>query len=371
MADDIASLGIKVETGQVDKAKRSLADLAAQGGKTEQSLKGVGDGSASAASKVDKYADSTKKAAKETEGLAGSLKATIAAFVSIQGAVGLGRIADEYTKFSAQLKLATRSQQEFAEAYSNSIRIARTSQSDIAGVGTLYARLNNSLRELGATQRQVADISETVALSLKVSGAGAAESASAMLQLSQAFGSGVLRGEEFNAVNEAAPGLLRALAESLKVPVGALREMASNGKLTSDVLANAFKDPALLENLRKQAKEVVTLSSSFTGLRNELTIAVGEFDKATGISSALASAISGLAKNADLLVPILGGLAIAAAAIAAPSIITGVTVLAGLIAALSGPVLLVIAGVTALGIAYQKLSKDGRTELQKLIDKEY
>lgn len=278
---------------------------------------------------------------------------------------------DEYTKFTAQLKLATDTQSQFADSYENTIRIARTAQGEISSVGVLYARTNNALKELGATQTQIASITETVALSLKVSGATAAESSSAILQLSQAFGSGVLRGEEFNAVNEAAPGLMRELAKAIGVPVGALKEMASNGQLTADVVANAFKSPTLLASLREQAKEVRTISSGYVGLKNELTIALGEFDRATGISRGLASALSALASNANLIIPVMGGLAAVLLALSAPAILTGLGLVAGAVAAIGLPVLAIIAGLTAVTIAYAKFSADSRTELQKLIDKEY
>lgn len=229
------------------------------------------------------------------------------AFVSIQGVRTVGNIADQYTKFTSQLKLATDNQGEFNQAYGNTLDIARRAQSDVNALGTLYARITSSTRELGLSQSEVASITETVALSLRVSGATANESASAMLQLSQAFGSGVLRGEEFNSVNEAAPGLMRALADSIGVPVGALREMASEGQLTSDVLAAAFKDELLIAKLREQAKEVQTIGSAVTSLKNEFTIYIGELDRSTGASRAVSQVILGLSENLDVVTRAAGG----------------------------------------------------------------
>lgn len=229
------------------------------------------------------------------------------AFASIQSVRAVSNIADQYTKFTAQLKLATDNQGQFNQAYGNTLDIARRAQSDVNALGTLYARITNSTRELGLSQSEVASITETVALSLRVSGATANESASAMLQLSQAFGSGVLRGEEFNAVNEAAPGLMRALADSINVPVGALREMASEGQLTSEVLAAAFKDELLIAKLREQAKEVQTIGSAVTSLKNEFTIYIGELDRSTGASRAVSQAILGLSENLDVVTRAAGG----------------------------------------------------------------
>ena len=370
MADQAAILEIQVESGSADKAKKSLADLSAQGAAAEASMKKVGTSGADASSGVDKYSRSTDKASTATSSLVTSLRATAAAYVSFQSVAAVGRIADDYTKLSAQLKLSTNSQQEFATAYANAISIARSSQSDLGAISTLYARLNNSLKDLGATQGQVSAIAETVALSLKASGAGAAESASAMLQLSQAFGSGVLRGEEFNAIAEAAPGLLRVLAQSLNVPVGLLRSMASEGQLTADVLAKAFADPKVLEGLRVQSKEINTISSAWTALKNEVVIAVGEFDKANSISSTLASGIVSLSQNLDVLKIAAGGAAAGLAAFYGPSIITGLgtlaTALRGLSLALLGPVGLA-AGLAAATIAFLSMRDKAVPALDQVI----
>jgi type II secretory pathway component PulM len=88
-------------------------------------------------------------------------------------------MADEYTKYTAQLKLATQSQREYSQAVDDVRRIAKDAQQDLAATGTLYARISNGTRELGVEQKRVAAITETVNLALKVSGATAAESASA------------------------------------------------------------------------------------------------------------------------------------------------------------------------------------------------
>jgi tape measure domain-containing protein len=284
---DILNLGYKVDTAPIKRA--------------EQDLEKFGKANTRAAGEVNELGKRSDSTSKQLAGFKTQLAGLVAVYASFASARALIDIADQYTKFTAQLKLATDSQEQFTQAYSNVVDIARSSQSEIGGLGTLYARITNATREMGLAQSDVAKISETVALSLRVSGASASESASAMLQLSQAFGSGVLRGEEFNAVNEAAPGLLRALAESIGAPVGALREMASNGELTADVLARAFKDDELLAKLREQVKEVQTISSAVVALKNEFTIYVGEIDKSLGVSNSLSAVILELSKNFDLL----------------------------------------------------------------------
>lgn len=229
-------------------------------------------------------------------------------FVSVQTIRAVGQMTDEYTKFTAQLELATDTQSAYRQAYQRSIEIAERSQGSLSAVGTLYSRLSNSLRENKELQAETGDVAEVVSLALKVQGATAAESASAMLQLAQAFGSGRLAGEEFRAISESAPNLLRALAESLGVPTGALKEMAAEGKLTTEVLTQAFGDDRLLAQLRDQAQGFVTISGSTQVFKDALMQTVGELDNTYGASSAVAGGITSVAqsiKQIGTIMPVL------------------------------------------------------------------
>jgi tape measure domain-containing protein len=170
--------------------------------------------------------------------------------------VALGRVSDSYIKLNAQLALATRNGGSLAKAQADVVRIAAAAQTGLGETAQLYARLTSSVSRLGFSQQKVADITETVALSLRVSGATAQESASAILQLSQAFGSGVLRGEEFNAVNEASPRLMQALADTLGRPKEELRGLAESGALTAKVLALAIGAALGLEAGRDAALDL-------------------------------------------------------------------------------------------------------------------
>jgi tape measure domain-containing protein len=222
------------------------------------------------------------------------------AFKGLVGGIGLmeiGKAVDAYTKFDAQLKLASKSASDYAASYASVIRIAKTSQSDLESVGTLYARLTNGLRDLGTTQADISKISEAVALSLKVSGATAQETSSVMLQLSQAFGAGRLNGAEFNAMAEGSPILLRQLAKTIGVTYGELKQLGADGKLTAEVMTQAFTDQKYIDGLREQAKEVATLSGGFVTLKNEIFLATGEMDKQLGASKGLAKVLIDLANS--------------------------------------------------------------------------
>ena len=287
MAVDILNLGFKVDTAQVRTASKDLDNLSRSAKSSSASL-----------NKFEKDAD---KASKSSNSLAASAKGLGAAYIGMAAASALGKAIDEYTKYNAQLKLATRNTAEYSKALQDVRRIAETAQVSIGSMATLYARLNQSLRDFGVSQATVSKITENVGLSLKISGASAGEASSAMLQLSQAFGSGVLRGEEFNAMMESAPSLMRALAESIGVPIGQLRSMAADGKITGDVLAKAFGDEALLAKFRAQAREMQTIGGAFQVLKNTAIDLAGTFAKQSGLVTLFTTAVNDLGSGLSIL----------------------------------------------------------------------
>lgn len=225
---------------------------------------------------------------KSSLGDVAAIATSIGAGLSVRG---LAQMADEFASLQARLKLASRDVNEFNAANADLVRIAETAMAPLSETATLYTRIAASVKDLNVSQEQIAGTTEAVALALRISGASAAESSAAMLQFSQAIASGVLRGEEFNSVNEAAPRLLQALAASLNVPVGSLREMAKEGQLTRDILIDG-----LLRQLPTLQREAATLpktiGAAFTDLNNKLLLTVGEFDKITGASRTLSESIS-------------------------------------------------------------------------------
>lgn len=246
-----------------------------------------------------------------TNGMARAADAAKSALAGIGLGMGLAQViqmSDQYTKFTAQLRLATLSTREYAQAMASVKAISTEAQSSLADTGVLYAKIANGTRELGNTQKQVADITEVVGLGLKVSGATAQEASSAMLQLSQSFASGVLRGEEFNAVNEAGPRIMLALADGIGVPVGALKKMAEEGKLTSAVLSEAL--PRSLEKLRDEAKEVQTISGAFQVLKDRVMEVTAVRAKDNGTVAALTQGIGLLSSNLNGLLTVMTGLTV-------------------------------------------------------------
>jgi tape measure domain-containing protein len=280
---DVETIGIAVSTEGVVRGRKEL------------------DNFGNSAEKASRKADDTSSA---IAGMAKGFVGFTAALAGLSKAVG---VFDEYAKYSAILKNATSGQAEFNKAMSDVTKIANIAQTDVAGLAQVYARFTNSLKEFGTTQEQVTTLTQTVALALKANGATAAETSSAMLQLSQAFGAGRLSGDEFRSMAEGAPNLMRALAKSIGVPTGALKEMAAEGQLTNDVLLKAFTDPALAKSMEKQAADIITLSGAWQLLKTELSQVFIDFEKATGIFESFAISTMQLAHGIGIIRNFLKG----------------------------------------------------------------
>lgn len=198
-------------------------------------------------------------------------KGQLLAFLTINWASGkvqeIVSIADAWNMMSARLKLATAGQREYVTAQKELFAIAQRIGVPIQETATLYGKLQQAVRMLGGEQQDALTITESISQALRLSGASATEAQSSLLQFGQALASGVLRGEEFNSVVENSPRLAQALADGLNVPIGRLRKLAEEGRLTADVVVNA-----LMSQKDKLAAEYAqlpqTVGQSFERLRN-------------------------------------------------------------------------------------------------------
>lgn len=158
----------------------------------------------------------------------------------IGGALGLGGAnelierADAFDNLSNQVKVATKSEQEYRESLEDVEAIAQRSRADLDSTARLYAKVRQNADSLGLSQAQVAEVTELVAKGMQLSGSAASATNGAIGQFNQSLASGRLSGEEFNSVMEASPALMKAIADGLGVAVGELRAMAEAQQLTAD-----------------------------------------------------------------------------------------------------------------------------------------
>lgn len=248
-----------------------------------------------------------KQASVEIQGLKTGYTALTSAMAALGvgvSAAEIGRTADEFKVLEARIGLATSKSGNFTDAFEGVKKIAIETRSNLTATAELFTRVKSAVDQLGYSQERALGITDLVNKSLIVGGGLAASNEAAIYQFNQALQSGVLRGEEFNSVMEQAPRLARALADGLGVNVGKLREMAGQGKLTSEVIVKALESQSKALN-EEFAKMPITIGQSIENLKTAWTLYIGEADAATGASAKVAEALKFVAENLDQIVSTL------------------------------------------------------------------
>ena len=199
-------------------------------------------------------------------------------YLSLRLAKSILTTADALVILQNKLRNVSDSQQQLNTLTEEMFNIARESRISVLSVAKAYQRFDLALMKTGASQRESLELTETLTKALVLSGASAQETASAMLQLSQAFNEGRLRGQEFRTLSQTVPKLLDKIADGLGVNVGELQKLASRGELNIEVLRGAFRN--LKDEIDEKFKDTVpTLSQAFTVLGNTLVKVVGGFNE--------------------------------------------------------------------------------------------
>ncbi len=232
-----------------------------------------------------------------TNGFASAGKAAAAASAAF--ATGkIVQIADEWNSVNARLKQASSSADDFAASQRQLMEISQRTGTAFSDNANLFSRAAASMREFGYSSDEVLKITEAVSTGLKLSGANTQEASSVITQFSQALAQGVLRGEEFNAVNEAGDRVIRALAAGMGVARKDLKSMADQGQLTIDKVV-----PALMSQLGSLQGEFAsmpqTVSGSLQKVTNSFMAWVGGVNHATGATDALSGGLEGVAQTLD------------------------------------------------------------------------
>lgn len=257
----------------------------------------------------------------------------------------LVRLIDSYTQLQNSLRVAGLEGENLAQVQTRLVDLATRNGVAVNALADLYGKTSQAGQELGATQDQLLRLTENTALALRISGTNAQAAAGAILGLTQALSSSVVRAEEFNQINEGGlRPLLQAAAASDRFggSVAKLRQAVVEGKLSSEELFRAILQGS--ERLREQAgKSVLTVSGAFESLNTKLIEYVGSNASATGATALLSGAIEKLANNIGTVIEALAVIAVAftarfaAGAAAAATSAIGLRVVAlGLAAQLNG-----------------------------------
>lgn len=260
---DIFSLGMKADTRDLNRGKRDVENFAKAGESAER--------------KVTKSTTKMGQSFNQMTGFVRAAGAALAAFGAVQAVREITRISDEYANVNARLKLVTESTEELASVQSRLFGIAQSTSTEFSAVAELYTKVARAADDLGASQEEMLQFTQSINQAFQVSGASTAEAAGATRQLAQALQSGVLRGDEFNSINEQGGRIMQALADGLGIARGELRGMAEDGELTADVVL-----PALLSQAGKINAEFMemprTVGRAATELGNAFDQAIASSD---------------------------------------------------------------------------------------------
>ncbi len=266
--------GASTVTGGINQVTRSLGSLDGEGIQVQGTLTNLGTVGSQAVT---------------------GLKNAVLGLVGVVSAAQLARefvdVADTMTLLSARLKLTTSSSDEFAAAQQAIYKIAQANNIGLQEATELFTKMQEPVKRLGGGINETSAIVDAFATSLRVGGARTQEASAATLQFAQAMASGKLQGDEFRSMAEASPRFMKALADGMQVPIERLKEMASDGQLTADVVGNALMKS--LAQLKAEAASMPdTVSGAFQRMKNDVMLLVDEVNRAEGITSGLAETIT-------------------------------------------------------------------------------
>jgi tape measure domain-containing protein len=204
--------------------------------------------------------------------LVDTVKRLATAYLSIQGVQGILDVSDELVSTTAridQMNDGLQSTDTLIKMVYVSAQDARGSFNDMAAV---VAKFGNNAKDAFSSSEEVVQFANLIQKQMTIAGASTTEASNAMLQLSQALGSGVLRGDELNSIFEQAPNLIQSIADYLDVPIGDIREMASEGELTADIVKAAIFASA--DDINAKFEQMpMTWNQVWTSFQNSALIA--------------------------------------------------------------------------------------------------
>ncbi|HBL5023652.1 phage tape measure protein [Enterobacter hormaechei] len=239
----------------------------------------------------------------------GELSKIAAAVMAILSVNQVSQYADAWTELNNKLANALRPNEELVDVTERVFNITQQTRSSLEATASLYARLERATRQYGTSAEDLVKLTTIINQGFVVSGASAEEAENAIIQLSQGLASGALRGEEFNSVNENGNRLIIALADSLGVTIGQMRQLAAEGKLTTDVVVNGLLSQGASIGL-EFAKTTTTISQAMQVAGNNITKFFGESSSVKTTVAIFNTAIIAMSDN-------IGGLSAVLTAVAA------------------------------------------------------
>jgi tape measure domain-containing protein len=228
--------GASSKAFDMSKVNQAKAQIAAASQQMEE-VSGAADSAAGAQQRMNSSASAGSGVIGDLAKKAAGLIATYASFQGIKSVLG---VSDELTSTQARLDQMNAqlggTDLKIKDIYS----VAQNARGSLGDMASVVARFGNNAKDAFSSTDEVVKFASIVQKQMTIAGASTEEASNAELQLSQALGSGVLRGDELNSIFEQAPNLIQSIADYMNVPIGQIRSMASEGKLSSDVVKQAI-----------------------------------------------------------------------------------------------------------------------------------
>lgn len=204
--------------------------------------------------------------------LTNTIKRAVAAYISIQSVGKALNISDELVQTTSRLNMMNDGVQTTAELVNMVYAAAQDARGSFSQMADVVARFGNNAKDAFSSSEEVVAFADLIQKQMTIAGASTQEAANAELQLSQALGSGVLRGDELNSIFEQAPNLIQNIADYLDVPIGQIREMAADGELSADVVKAAIFSAA--DDINSKFNEMpMTWGQMWQSMQNTALIA--------------------------------------------------------------------------------------------------
>ena len=243
---------------------------------------------------TESYSQSQKAAAASTNTLTNSVRNLLGAFAGMQAIRWLVNTSDQLTSINARLQLMTGSAEAAAAAQNEIYQAAMRSRGAYADMADFVSQLGTTAGNAFRDTNELIAFAEQIQKQLAISGASGASAQAALVQLTQGLSSDALRGEELNSVLQQTPLIAKTIADYMGVTIGEMRELASEGKVTADVVKNAILG-ATAETNAQFEQMPMTWAQVWTMAQN---IAIRALDP-------VLQAISWLANNIETVGPIV------------------------------------------------------------------
>ena len=275
------------------------------------------------AKQVAKDIDQIGASAQRSESMVDKLSKMLKTIGAAAAAKKVLDYANAWGDFNNKVRSATNTAAEFEKVQKGLISAALQTGQSLESVSDMYRTMSISATELGKSQEDMLKFTRLVSQELANSGVGAGQAKDALLQLSQALGSGTVRAQEFNSVLSGAPSLMKRIAENVDGAGGSiakLREIMNSGGLKSTAVFDAILKSQ--KSIEEQAKKMpLTMSSAFTNLQTQLIKFIGQMDESFGVTSALAKGIQFIADHMRELAGLATGVGAAIAVAFSPVVV--------------------------------------------------